>query len=357
MGLVKLAISNVRNIKSAAFQPSPGINFVVGANASGKTSLIEAIFLLGRAKSFRSTHLREVINRNASGLSVSGRIADESGLQLNIGVRISDRQREMVVGGKKVQSSAGLAYAFPILLIYSTTRSLLYAAPIARRQFLDWGVFHVERSYLECWRKYRRALSQRNALLRAKAAERIEIWDQEVAFYGTMVAQHRERYLALLAPYFTGIVQALLGCRRWELRLSSGWDPKRDFLQVLKEHLAGDIAQAHTQYGPHKGDFAVLVDGMQAKAFLSGGQMKLLALSLMLAQALLLDETVGNGGCLLLDDIASELDAVNQDKLLDFLEQLKVQSFVTATDQGICQGRPFRELTVFHVEQGEIVQV
>lgn len=358
MSLTKLDAANVRNIETASVEPSPRLNFIVGSNGSGKTSLLEAIHILGRARSFRSIQAGQVIRFQQEELTVAGRVGQGEGLPpLPVGVRLGRRKREIALAGARLQSSAELIRAFPVLLIEPASAGLLDGPPKARRQFLDWGAFHLDAGFLDSWRGYARALDQRNALLRSGRVQGIEIWDHELSRYGTILAQARAAYAQRLLPYFAAASGHFLGTMAFELRSLAGWSADKSLEQALRDGLAQDLRDGHTHAGPHKGDFSLLADGRPAKQFLSRGQMKLLVFALLLAQAHLLEESLGARGCVLVDDLASELDGGNRAKLLDFLRSRQAQFFITATEPRLVDWTGADDAAMFHVEHGRIARV
>jgi len=355
MSLVRIEAHDVRNIESAAIEPSPRLNFIVGPNASGKTSLLEAVYLLGRARSFRTAQLGQTIRFGQSGLMVTGRIESDPGIAIPIGIRIGRNEREIHLAGRKIHSSAELIRAFPVLVIQPASGALLEGAPKHRRQFLDWGVFHIEESYLDCWRRYAKALSQRNILLREKRLRDIDLWSREVARYGTIIESARERYSERLRPFFLQSAAQFFAGFKLDLHLHSGWNKNKTLEAALQEDVASDIRLGHTQSGPHKGDFSITLDGRPAKAYLSRGQMKLLVYALLLAQSLLMEESGGMSACVLVDDVASELDENNKNRLLGFLRERRTQFFITATTEEIIK-EAVDDAAVFHVEHGQVKQ-
>jgi DNA replication and repair protein RecF len=355
MSLAKLDVAHLRNIEAASLAPSPRLNFIIGPNGSGKTSLLEAIYILGRARSFRSTQAGPVIRFQQEQLTAAGKILLE-GEARQVGVRLARRQREIWLAGQKLQSSAELIHAFPVLIIQPTSANLLDDAPKQRRQFLDWSAFHLEPGFLEQWRGYARALAQRNALLRLGDKRGMEIWNQELSRYGTMLAAARVACVERLRPYFHAAAEFFLGGLAVELRASKGWDQGKTLEEALQADLALDLRDGYTHAGPHKGDLAILAAGRPARHYLSRGQMKLLLFALLLAQAHLLEEALGPRGCVLIDDLASELDAANRERLLQFLSLRQAQFFITSVDPSWAeqaQGAVFR-MALGHITEARI---
>ncbi|MGZ8911180.1 MAG: DNA replication/repair protein RecF, partial [Methylococcaceae bacterium] len=210
MSLLKLDIYGVRNIQQESMYPSPAINLIVGENASGKSALIEAIFILGRAKSFRSSAIKSVINFNQNHLIVSAKILQKNGNRLHLGIQLDGKNIEIRINQQSTQKRSDLAYALPLQLIHPKSYELLDAGSQVRREFLDWGVFNNEQNFLSAWRKFKKALTQRNALLKTRRLEQINVWDNELVYYGTIVDSYRQQYLQKFKPVFIEIVGRFL---------------------------------------------------------------------------------------------------------------------------------------------------
>ena len=358
MSLQKLDIYHVRNLEKASLYPAPKINLIYGSNASGKSSLLEAIHLLGRANSFRSTTVKNVIQFAHSDLIVSGKVHFSSGHVSTLGIQHDGKQVHIRIDEETRYSRSELAYALPLQLIHPKSYQLLDAGPQLRREFIDWGVFNQHADFLNQWRHFKKALSQRNALLKIRRVKELNVWDQEFQQYGTIVANYRKQYLAELTPFFLTIAQQFLELENLDLQLIQGWDDESLLLDKLAEDLEKDLRYGFTHSGPHRADFQLIIQGRKAKDFVSRGQLKLLVLSLKLAQV---EHLINNGfqsGCVLIDDAVAELDFASRSKLLAFLAAMDVQVFMTATEKNeFGELDQIGEYKMFHVKHGMITEV
>jgi DNA replication and repair protein RecF len=358
MTLLKLDIFAIRNILKESFIPSQTINFFYGENGSGKSAIIEAIFILGRAKSFRSTSIKSVINISEKQLVVSAQTQQPNGISMHLGVQLDSKNICCHVNHQATQKRSDLAYALPLQIIHPKSFELLDAGSQLRREYLDWGVFNDDECFLANWRHFKRALLQRNALLKSKSITHIDVWNKELVYYGTIVNHYRELYLQKLKPVFLDILAHFIEIDEIELKLLSGWDISKDFGTVLVENIDYDLRYGFTHNGPHRGDFQLWVNNRLAKDFVSRGQLKLLVISLKLAQMQLLKNTHNIIGCFLIDDFSAELDVVNRAKLLNYLSKMDCQVFITATEQSdFGDLKQIINYKMFHVEHGNIKQV
>jgi len=354
MSLQKIDIYSLRNITKASIEPLAGINLITGENASGKSSLLEAIFILGRARSFRATNLKQTIQFDQSEFIVSGRFENLASQARQMGVKHNGKVCDIRINQQN-SSKADLAYSLPVLLIHPKSYKLLDAGPQIRREFLDWGVFNYEHQFLSQWRQFKKILQQRNALLKKKQSKQLNVWNTEFVEYGTIVDKQRKEYLELLKPVFYEISDFFLGLENLQLQLFSGWDNTVDLFSILDKDLEKDLRYGYTHSGPHRCDFSVTVNGRLAKDFVSRGQLKLLMLALKLAQVKLINSVNNAAVCLLIDDLTAELDLSHKAKLLDYLDALNCQVFMSTTE--LANFGDLSKLTnykVFHVEHGTI---
>ncbi len=351
MPLSWLRVERFRCLEEVELEPDPGLNLFIGPNASGKTSLLEAVFFLGRGRSFRSRRLDSLIRQGDSDFVIAG-TAGSGAAAVSLGVGGSRGGTEVRVAGSPAKSAASLAEHFPAQIIDPEIHKLLEEGPGRRRRFLDWGVFHVEPTFLQTWQRYHRALKQRNAALRSSgSAQAAAAWDRELCEPGELLGAQRDAYLEKLAVPVREVGLALLGA---EVRLDhqAGWDRAGGLSAALQGSRERDLRMRSTQCGPHRGDVVVRIGDTVAKDRVSRGQQKLLAAGLALAQVLLQEQDQPGRGALLLDDPAAELDAENLGRLLGVVRELRCQLWVTSLRADI-PGLPAGG-RAFHVEHGTI---
>lgn len=351
MALISLQVEQFRCLEKAGLSFDPHYNLFVGPNASGKTSLLEALFFLGRGRSFRTRRLERLIRTGQPEFMLVGRVARGT-RETVLGVRGTRRATEIRVGGAPANSAAELAEHFPPQIIDPEVHKLLEEGPGRRRRFLDWGVFHVEQGFMGVWQRYHRALRQRNAALRrSDAATMAGAWTAEVVTAGEQLAEMRSAYLRLLATPLVDIGRLLLGLEI-TLGYQRGWAADSTLSEALEQAWDRDLRYGMTHAGPHRADVVARVEGFEAKERVSRGQQKLVAAALTLAQLQLQEGMHPGRSALLLDDPAAELDGANLERLLGAVRALSVQLFVTSLRSDLQSlGTPGG---LFHVEQGAI---
>lgn len=350
MALGSVTITNFRCVEECHFELHPKRSLFTGPNASGKTSLLEALFFLGRGRSFRTRRLVNLIRQGQTEFRVVGRIGDADAAVV-VGVQGNRDGVTARLGGRPAANIAELATRFAPQVIDPEIHRLLEEGPVRRRRFMDWGVFHVEQGFMPAWQRYHRALKQRNAALRQELPDAVvDLWDADLSAAGEALTEMRQRYIDRLRSPF-GEIGAAFGMAV-DLRFEAGWDLERTLATAIHGSRRRDRRLRATQCGPHRADVAVLASGVSARERVSRGQQKLLAAALTLAQ-LQLQET-DRPGCaaLLLDDPAAELDRENLGRLLVAVGRIPCQLVVTSLQPDIQQLlNPDR---MFHVEHGHV---
>lgn len=357
--LQRLRVNHLRNLSSVSLELSPRINWIYGANGSGKTSLLEGIYLLGLGRSFRSRVASPLITAGHSELVVYGQIRRD-GMSHSIGIAKSrGGETRLRLDGANIGSLAEVAKLLPLVLVVPETFELLTGGPRERRQYLDWGVFHVEHSYMGVWRNFQRSLKQRNSLLRRGRIDHAElaVWNDHLVDAAEQIDAHRTRYLDQLRETIRSMLVEF-DPQMGDVRLDyvRGWPKDRSYREALLEGLERDLSMGQTCYGPHKGDLRISVKGLDAREHLSRGQQKVVICALKLAQGLFLSRVTGLSSVYLVDDLHAELDEGNALTFCRILEQSGAQVFITSLDNALIEKYWSRStpLKMFHVEHGSI---
>lgn len=354
MILSELTLRDLRCIEQAELSLHPGRNLIWGGNGSGKTSLLEGIFLLGRGRSFRTRNSERLIRDGQDRLVAFGRTEESGpeagGLVHAVGVEVHRKEGTRArVDAAAVGSLADLSRVFPVQVIDPEIHKLIEEGGRRRRRWLDWAVFHVEPQFGDWWVRYGRAVRQRNAALRERSGTRP--WDMELTALGERIAEARRRVVEQMQPYWREVI-AGLDCPVGELQYFRGWGVQHSLAEALEASRARDELRGLTQAGPHRADVLMRVGGKLAREVLSRGQQKLMAVALTLAQLRLLKELSGTRPTLLLDDPAAELDSEHLGYFVRQIAALECQLVITSLQpETAAFGAPDR---VFHVEQGRV---
>ncbi len=363
MQLNSLSITHLRNLHAVDLTFNPHFNILGGENGSGKTSLLEAVYVLTTGRSFRAHQSRQIITFGQKICQVSGVAAS----------RCENNQRELIRlgverhqgGGIKIRlaeedchSIALLAQTLPIQLINSDSYAILEAAPQFRRQFLDWVMFHVEHSFYPVWQRFKRVLLQRNAALKeAKAfAVGVRAWDKEFVEFGEAIHCQRQTILRELVPIFSEIVSGLLNLDKpIFLQYQPGWQSEYSLQEALERSLERDRLWKYTTVGPQRADLEILIGENLAKNVLSRGQLKLFVCALLMARALLLYRRHQRHCVFLIDDLNAELDKGSSKLLIESLSRLGGQVLITSIEEtSLTELLKEKEHSLFQVKNGRI---
>ena len=358
MRLSRLEARGLRSLNAVAVVPGRGLNLLVGGNGAGKTSLLEAVHLLAYGRSFRGRVRDGLVATGAPALEVYVEWEEQAGSRLRkAGLRHSGQAWEGRLDGQSVTHLGDLCAALAVVSFEPGSHALVSGGGEPRRRYVDWGLFHVEHDFLSLWRRYARALKQRNSLLKQRVRDdQLDAWDHELAEAGEPMTRLRETYLGQLqAPL--GVISAelspMLGAARIEFQ--PGW--RQDELSLADALLLArdrDLQSGFTSVGPHRADWRIRHAALPNGEALSRGQAKLTALTCVLAQAEHYAALRGEWPVVLLDDLASELDRGHQQRILGRLLAGNAQVFVTGTELPAQAALGGHAYTLFHVEQGQV---
>ena len=360
MQLDELRVRNTRNIKDTLLIPGQELTVIAGDNGQGKTSLLESIFLLTGSKSFRGSKDKELVRREAPCGLLTAR-AQTDGRESKIEIVIEDgstgrRGRYAKVNGVEYGRAAEIAGIFTAVVFEPNHLSLIKSGPEGRRRFLDAALCQLYPGYVGILRRFSRALTQKNALLRhyhqtTDAEGMLDAFDTALAAAGAEIICRRASYLDSAGPAAEGFYQELSGGAE---QLSIQYTPC-----ARPQTLAGryaiarsaDIRAGFSTFGPQREDFEVLLSGQSARTYGSQGQQRSAVLALKLAEAEVARQVSGEAPVLLLDDVLSELDEGRQAYLLSRMGGR--QSFVTCCDASIFKRTAGK---IVRIENGAITE-
>ncbi len=340
----RLKVKDYRNAAERAVELSDGRNAFVGANARGKTNLLEAVYFAGVGKSFRTPRDKELIKSDCPRAFISVTANKESGDE-NVRI-ILDRteNKRVAVGGVPISRMSELMGVCPVVLFCPDGLKIIKDAPSDRRRFMDVALCQMSKTYFAALSRYDKVLQNRNRLLKSGGADRNTLapWDELLADMGAKIVKSRRGYVKRLETLAADKHAFLTGGKErlgleYEGADGEGVDDiKRALLGKLATDRESDLRLKYTHSGPHKDDIKIAVDGVDVRAYGSQGQQRTVALAMKLAETALLTDALGTSPVLLLDDVFSELDGSRRERLLAALEGF--QSIVTATDRDSFDG-------------------
>jgi len=357
MSLLRLDITHFRNLASVKIDlTASGFHFFYGCNASGKTSLLEAIYYLSRGRSFRSSSVGHIINHLAPKFSLFAQIQTNDQQVVPVGVeRQRDGTMRVRVAARDKSSIGELLELAPLLLINSNSFNLLDAGPVFRRKYLDWSAFYLAPDFLPVWKTYERVLKQRNTALRERRpSKELEIWSAELIKSATSLDAIRRNVIAQLLPFLQSTLLELIDIPGLELAYYPGWDDSLTYQDAMARWGDRDVYAGHTQLGPHRADFKISINQIPVKDILSRGQQKLFICAMIIGQGAMLHEYANRKPIYLMDDLPSELDHHSRSRLMRLLEKQTAQVFVTAVEREAWVDSCQTPIKMFHVEHNDV---
>ena len=362
MRLESLTVDDYRNIVHLELQPDAALTVISGKNGEGKTNLLESIWMLSGAKSFRASKEMEIIRRGTTGGRIIGIIRSEqkdAADQVELTVRMDEAthrvSRTVRKNGVDYGRAANLAGEFPCVVFAPGHIGMVSGPPEGRRRFLDAALCQLYPGYLENLRRYTRALTQKNnALKTAKQSglpcdeALLDVFDSQMAAYGTLIAEKRNEYLTALAVTANARYDGISDGREqlslfYAPDVPDAWQPNA-LTDALRKARSADLKAGFSTVGIHRDDIGFILDGADAKVYSSQGQRRSIVLSVKIAELEMIDAVTGLTPVLLLDDVLSELDDARQDYLLSRIEGKQV--FITSCNPELFSGTDGKIVTV-----------
>lgn len=354
MRLKELDIKDVRNLKEIHMECGAGINIISGKNAAGKTAILEGIHLLARASSFRTPRINDVIQHGKTQILITARLYDENNNEVITGLEKSKQATKIKYNGQNINKRSEQARNIPILTVTPDSHRLLNGTPRERRHWLDWSMFHVEQGYMDIWQQYHYALRQRNALLRrVDEQSQLSSWEDALATAAVKLRCLRKTYINKINRLITDIASSNL--EQITISLRTEEQDHSSIKRSLNQQRRADTEAGYTRFGPHREDVVFNINNHEASRSLSRGEGKLYVLFLILAQAAEYKEEKQLQPIMLFDDMPAELDDEACKRILEQLQCLGLQAFITTTNPQY-MGKTTNIASRFHVEQGKVTR-
>jgi len=350
MSISQLSLTDFRNLQSTTLDFHPSLNLISGDNGSGKTSLLEAIYILCQAHSFRTHQLKKAIQHDKNSFLLFGRFSD-----YKAGLSKSDKKLEIRIDGKDIKRRSLLVSKSPVNIVNADSLNLISGSPRERRQYIDWCLFHVEQTYAENWVNFRHALKQRNQLLKSRRdLKLLDYWNDYLIQPSLVLQELRQSSCERITRFLDEEMSSLLADIPVSLQYQQGWDEDLSLQQSLEKNRERDIRSGFTTSGIHRDNLQILAHGRPASEVLSRGQLKRLSLALLVASLRVVKSEGSRPIILLIDDLHSEMDERSLQKVYGELLDIDLQLFITNIEKAVPKFLKGKDFKMFHVEHGMI---
>lgn len=368
MFITKVELQNFRNYIQLVIEPFKGLNILVGKNAQGKSAVLEAVYVLSTSKSHRTSKDMDMIRLNqpfAKTIVNINRIK-RNDTELSLILSNTEGKSAKIDGAKKARIS-DLVGELNSVIFSSEDLNIIKGEPSIRRRFLNLEISQLSPQYMISLGRYKRALEQRNILLkeiRDKSAgiSQLNMWDIQLVEYGSVLVEKRIKFIKSLADKASEIYASISGeDEGLMLSYKSALKPEVEgisinelYTKILTNRRELDIMRGNTSAGPHRDDFEVFIANMDAKEFASQGQQRTAAISIKLAEIDVMEETSGESPVVLLDDVMAELDETRRSRVLKYASD-RCQTFITTTHLSELDNKLIENACVFEIEAGKVI--
>ena len=359
MFIESIELKNYRNYGELHMDFDPGTNVLYGDNAQGKTNILEAVYVCATTKSHRGSKDREIIEFGEDESHIKMQLRkDDVPYRIDMHLK-KNKTKGVAVNGIPIRRASELFGIVNVVFFSPEDLNIIKEGPAGRRRFIDLELSQFDKIYLSNLTNYNRIINQRNALLKdiynhQNLAETLDIWDMQLAEYGTRVLERRQQFIEQVNGIISDIHYRLTGGKeRICLSYESGTGG-RSLEEALKRNRDRDLRMKSTSVGPHRDDICFLSGELDIRKFGSQGQQRTTALSLKLAEIELVKQMIKDTPVLLLDDVLSELDKSRQNYLLDSIHD--IQTVVTCTGLDEFVNHRFSINKVFHIQDGTVAK-
>lgn len=357
MIIKSLELENFRNYDSLHLNFDEGTNILYGDNAQGKTNVLEAIYVSATTKSHKGSKDKEIINFSKEEAHIRTFLS-KGNIDCRVDMHLrKSKSKGIAVNGQKLKKAAQLLGLLNVVFFSPEDLSIIKNGPSSRRSFVDMELCQLDKYYLYNLNQYNKIINQRNKLLKdfyfnSDLKDTITVWDSQLVSYGKQIIEARIKFVESLNGIIEQIHDNLSGGKE---KLKIVYEPDvscEDFEKKLSLNMERDIKSKFTGVGPHRDDFAFMVNGIDIRKFGSQGQQRTAALSLKLAEIELVKQIAKDNPVLLLDDVLSELDSNRQNYLLNSIGN--IQTIITCTGLDEFVNNRFEINKVFKVIDGTI---
>ncbi len=359
MKIRNLKLVNFRNYDNLAIAFNEGLNIIYGDNGTGKSNLVEAIYLLALTKSFRINNDKYLIQKGKSNAYVEGKILKKDDLA-NFKVEISNEGKKVEIDNNKIKKISEYVTKIQVVIFYPSNTEIINSSPSERRKVLNIEISQIFKEYLILLSNYNKILKQRNAYLKQlylygnASRQYLDILTKKLVEYGKKIYKYRYEFIAQINSYITEIYQTIFGSGELKVNYISTYNKtEKELLEVYRKYYSKEMAIGKTLIGPHHDDFEFILDGHKLKEWGSQGQMKNAILAMKIAEVRLIKDVLKYYPILILDDLFSELDKKKIANILKLLNN-EVQTFITTTDIKSIPKNLINESRIYKVTNGKV---
>lgn len=361
MHIKELKLDSFRNFSTLSFSPNSNLNIIYGENGAGKSSILEAIYVLSFGRSFRSSKLDSIVNYETSQATAYCQFQENDKIRKLGYSRLKSTGNTISIDGSKTSRISEIARIIPVQLFTPQSSDLIIGAPVGRRRYIDWLLFHVEHEFNDINKKYLKCMQQRNALLKlfdfhdSKLFSEQDVWLDQLAELGEKITNFRKHYIDLLNVEISVLFEQFYPELKFSMRYNTGWDKDKSLKDCMLSKVERDLFRGSCGYGPHKADIQFIVSEKSASEFLSRGQLRLLVSVLLLAEVKVLNRIKNKNTIFLIDDISAELDEDKREKFINAILENDAQVFITAIEkQQVSFLDKYKNKKMFHVKHNHV---